>query len=438
MRAPQGAWALLSAACLLAPQPSAAVGLDSSRVRLEFGFATDVTNEQYVEETYSDTTFLSRSLRDVPETRRAGVAAMEWVSRAASGRWGMRWRPEVSIGDRARRASAAGRLDWLPDERSAWSLEPRFEWRDDESFGLERREWRGDLRARHRRAWSETDRVEFSAGGEWLEASGQDISLLLDRRVGRAAARWTHLPLFGWEWGMRLSAEARAFPDSSDRDHVEAEWGAEARRLFGGAQSLSSALELSRRSARREVASTRDRFWAPRASLALDLRSETGARLHWSAEGEAIRYDRPEEAAYFDYELLRTRLDLERDIGGGWAARVGPRLEWLLSAGNASERYAQTGVGIECERVTDRSWWSLGPEAGWRQYERETDRVVAQPGVHSSFAYYGVMALTEATWRSAWRLRLTADARIEKHRDASQDARSLYFSLDVRRLLAPS
>lgn len=412
--------------------------VDSSRVRIEIGVSTDVTNERFYEESYSDTTFESRDLRELPETRRAGVVAMDWAHRSASGRWGMRWRPECSIGDKVRRAGASGQWLWDPGTASVWSLEPRFEWRDDRSFGLERREWRGELRGRHRHTLSNSDRLDVTAGGEWLDASGEDVSVLLDRRVARGAVRWSHLPVFGWEWGMRLSADARAFPDSSTRDHIEAEWGGEVRRVFGDAHQFSATLDVARRSTWREPTSTRDRFLAPRAGIALDLRSADAVRLHWSADGEALRYDAPDAIAYFDYQVARTRLELERDLGGGWAARIGPRLEWLLSSANASERYAQTGVGLEVERVSARNWWNLGPEAGWRQYERETDTIIDSPGLHSSFAYYGLQALAELTLAGVWRARLLADARIEKHRDASQDARSLYFSLDVRRLLAPS
>ena len=425
-------------AMALSEGPARAAVMDSSRVRLEFGVSADVTNERFFEETYSDTTFESRDLRELPETRRAGVVAMDWVHRSASGRWGMRWRPECSIGDKVRRAGASGQWILDPGTASVWSLEPRFEWRDDRSFGLERSEWRGELRGRHRQTLSGSDRLDVTASGEWLEASGQDVSVLLDRRVARGGVRWSHLPVFGWEWGMRLGADARTFPDSSSRDHLEAEWGGEVRRVFGDAHQFSATLDVARRMAWREQVSTRDRFLAPRASVALDLRSADAVRLHWSADGEALRYDAPDAVAYFDYQVARTRLELERDLGGGWAARIGPRLEWLLSATNASERYAQTGAGLEVERIGAHSWWNVGPEAGWRQYERETDTIIDSPGLHSSFAFYGIQALAEMTLSGVWRARLLADARIEKHRDASQDARSLYFSLDVRRLLAPS
>lgn len=437
--ATRGALRILALGSALWAPPALAAGMpDSSHVRFELGFSTDLTNEQYFEESYTDTTFQARTLRDLPERRSAGVAAMEWALRGGSGTWGLWWRPEVSIGDKVRRASAAGRVVHMDGTIETWSLEPRVEWREDESFDLERREWRAALDLRHRRAMQDFGRLDLVVGGEWSDASGEDVSLLLDRRVARAALRWSHTPMFGWEWGMRASADARAFPDSIARDHLEAEWSAEARRLFGDAHQFSASLALAHREALHPTESTRDRFWAPRASLALDLRSADVARLHWYAEGEALRYRDSDPAVYFDYEVLRTRLELEKDIGGGVALRVGPRLEWLLSVANASERYTQSGVGLEFERFSLGHWWSVGPEAGWRQYERETDTVITAPGLHSSFAYYGIQALAEFTLASGWRTRLLADARIEKHRDASQDARSLYFSLDVRRLLAPS
>ena len=430
-------WAAIAACLVTSARTAESTGLDSARTRFEVGFATDVTNEQYYEEDYTDTTFLGRRLRELPESRSAGVAAMEWVRRGASGRWGMEWRPEVSFGDRTQRAGAAGRIRWLHANGGSVSIEPRIEWRDDHSFDLERTEWRGDLRARFQRPLGSTDRLELNGGAGWLAASGEDVSLLLDRRTARAGVRWSRLPVFGWEWGLRANTEGRQFPDSTERDHLESGFGAEARRLFGEGSTFSASIELTQRAALSATASTRDRFWAPRISIGLDLRPASAARLVWSAEAEAMRYRSPDALAYFDYETARTQLDLERDLGGGWSARIGPRLEWLLSASNASERYAQTGVGIQCDRFGTGAWWSLGPEAGWRQFERETDTIIAAPGIHSSFAYYGFQVLAEATLAGRWRTRLTADARIEKHRDASQDARSLYFSLDVRRLLAP-
>jgi len=437
-----GAWACSSAliACCLVTSVAlgAAPERDSTRFRIELGAATDVTNEQYFEESYSDTTFQSRLLREVPEHRSAAVAAIEWTHRSASSGRSWWWRPELSIGDHVRRVSSTAR--WTHDDglSSAWAVEPRVEWLEDESFGLDRREWRGGLSGQHRRRLGDSDRLELRLGGEWTETSGEDIVRSLDRRVARAGVRWMRMPLFGWEYGIRGSAEVRAFPDSVTRDHLETTWAAEARRPFGEAHQLSTEVALTHRGTLRSTASTRDRSWAPRAQVALDLRSAAAARLHWSAEGEAMRYATPDPAVYFDYELLRTRLELERDLGVGWALRAGPRLEWLLSGENATERYAESGAGLEFEQVARALWWSVGAEAGWRQYERETDTIIAAPGQHSSFAYYGLQTLLEWTVSNAWRARLHADARIEKHRDASQDGRSLYFSLDVRRLLAPS
>lgn len=407
-------------------------------MRFEVGIVTDLTNEQYFEETYSDTLFLTRTLRESPEHRTAGVVAMEWAIRGGPDAWGLSLRPEVVIGDKTRRATATGKWFSTAQGLGSWSFEPRIEWREDDSFGLERRDWRAAFDARHRRRLGEWDRLDLRVGGEWSDASGDAIASVLDRRVARTSARWARTPLLGWEWDVQASADARTFPDSTSRDHLESTLAVETRRLFGEAHQFTLALGTSHRGTLRDEHSTRDRYWAPRAQIALDLRSDASARLHWSAEGEAMRYAAPDAEVYFDYEFLRTRLDLERDLGVGWAMRIGPRLEWLLSIENASERYAQTGVGLEIEQLSPAAWWSVSPDAGWRQYERETDTIIVAPGLHSSFAYFGLQAMVEWTIAGAWRSRLLADGRVEKHRDPSQDARSLYFSVDVRRLLVPS
>ena len=55
-------------------------------------------------------------------------------------------------------------------------------------------------------------------------------------------------------------------------------------------------------------------------------------------------------------------------------------------------------------------------------------------GLHSSYAFYEIDLLADQALPGSLRLRAYVDARLESHVDHTQDARSLYFSLDLRRI----
>jgi hypothetical protein len=73
------------------------------------------------------------------------------------------------------------------------------------------------------------------------------------------------------------------------------------------------------------------------------------------------------------------------------------------------------------------------PIAGWRDYD-EGPAGSPTVGLHSSYAFYEVNVLADQALPGALRLRAYVNARYESHVDPAQDASSLYFSLDLRRL----
>ena len=93
---------------------------------------------------------------------------------------------------------------------------------------------------------------------------------------------------------------------------------------------------------------------------------------------------------------------------------------------------------LEVERFAT-GWWTLGPSYGYRRY-RETFTTAPALGAvpvlasRASFAYVQLDVLGEQPLPLRTRCRLFASGRIEQHSDPAQDARSLYISLDVRRL----
>ena len=71
------------------------------------------------------------------------------------------------------------------------------------------------------------------------------------------------------------------------------------------------------------------------------------------------------------------------------------------------------------------------PVAGWRDYDEAPDATV---GIHSSYSFAEINVLADQALPGALRLRAYVNGRLESHVDHAQDARSLYFSLDLRKL----
>src|SRR5262249_6070481 len=238
----------------------------------------------------------------------------------------------------------------------------------------------------------------------------------------------------GWDTELGYGADLRAFPDSANRNHVEQHGALTLRRSFLGAGTASVDAQLDRRVPLEDTPSTRDHFWSGHAdgTVFAPLRGRGMAELWLSGGG--YRYGRPDTSAYFDYTQASLQPMLHSSIGSSWGVRVGPRLEWLLAPDVVAERYRQFSLVLEAERLHLGDWLSLSPSAGWRDYERSSARLsLATPDLHSSYLFAEAEAFGEFGLPGRTRLRFSGSARFESHEDPSQDANSLYLSVDFRR-----
>jgi hypothetical protein len=126
---------------------------------------------------------------------------------------------------------------------------------------------------------------------------------------------------------------------------------------------------------------------------------------------------------------------MERDR---WRVGVGPRAERLWSDDAPDEEYSEWAGVVEWEWIGLGPFWEVQPAAGWRDY-RDTPPSSAAGGppiatARSAYAFYELSVIADQPLPGAMKLRSQLQTRWERHTDASQDARSLYFSIDVRRL----
>ncbi len=408
---------------------------DTNFVHFELGGSSDVTNERFYHDTFDDTTFTGRRLSGTPEYRSAGVAALDAAGAFARGSR-FRLRQEATAGDRLLRSYTRLELRAEPAEGYRLLLTPELDMRRDRSFGADHRELR--LRPNGRLRFSTVDRSdawELLLGGDWLRTAGTSEVITLDRNAGRAWLRWMHSPLDAlWETELGYGADVRAFPDSVVRDHVEQHGAVSLRRLLPGGGSAALEVQLDRRGTLYDAPSTRDHFWSGRAdaSAFVHLHESLTAELWLSADG--YRYDRPDTSVYFDYRLWTARPAFRWSLASDWGLRAGPRFEWLTAPGVPAERYRQIAAVLEVERLHGGDWWSFAPAAGWRQYQNSAATLsLANPDLHSSYLFLEGEVFADVALAGHVRLRLSGSGRYESHEDPSQDASSMYCSLDLRR-----
>jgi hypothetical protein len=346
----------------------------------------------------------------------------------------------LSLGDVLRRGalSAIWRSDFAPDWR--FSVSEDAELRQDRTFGRDLEEARISAGARLRRASADrTTLLEAGVRGEMSRSRGVGSEFLLDRDAARATLVLDRFPLHGSDWRLAYTFSVRAYPDSQSRDHrehlVEGRW----HRDVGDVHSLVLEVETTRRSTVHAPtggpapATSRDDFWTAIGAVENDLR--WGSRSWWTRVTlEGFRYDRPDSAVFFDYGLARA-LTGPRFGTLRWILTVGPRGEVLWSPESPAEEYREIGGFVEVEFATGGAWWTATPAAGWRDYsEVPFSDVLGASSPRSSFAFYEVSLLGDQPLAPGLRLHLLASGRYEAHVDAAHDARSLYFSLDVRKL----
>ena len=411
-------------------------GRDSLRVHIEAGVMTEVTNEQFYEDAYQDTTFLGRRLQGTPETSRAAVYLADVSGFFAHGRREYHLQQEVTLGDKLVRVAANGTIRLRPTNDWRLSLEPTLEGGRDRSFGLDRRELRAGVTGRARYALLDpANALELVSNADFLRTGGASDTYLLGHNNARTSLAWDHSPLDGLEWRLQTETDVRTFPDSASRSHWEQHLEASVRKDLAGGHSITAGVESQRRHTLHDAYSSRDRYWTHRANLDGVLRLGSSWTLHANSEAELFRYQTPDSTLDFDYELAHAQLSLRREMGLTWAAAAGPRYEQLTTTWDPTERYREISGVIELERIDAGGWWSVTPAAGWRGYERSSTNVsLSSSAIHSSYAFYALSLFADQAVPAGLRIRLLADGRLEKHQDPSQDSRSLYFSVDVRRL----
>lgn len=404
---------------------------DTLRFRIEVGGSTDVSNELFYEEAFEDTTFLGRRLVSSPQTRYAGVMATSLEGTRGARTHSYAVRNDLAIGNRVRR-DALG-VVWRSRLSPEWRLDatPRIEYRWDRSFDrdLEQIAASGTARLRHTFLDPGTA-AELGGRADFSRSSGTSAPFIPDRNAGGALLALERAALAGGDWRIEYAFNARAFPDSQLRDHYEHgidthwrnDWPAGSVWLeFGG----------ERRVPIYAAPSTRDRFLEGRIAAEAQTPLSDDFALRLRTEGEALHYDSPDDSLYFDYQIARAALSLRMESAGCWMLGVGPRVEALFSRLDPGESYREIGGALDCEYLSAHSWWSVSPAAGWRQYEPVPSGSI---GLHAPFAFYEVAAFADQSLAAALRARLSLSTRFEFHTDNSQDDRSLYFSLDVRRL----
>ena len=416
---------------------SGVAGADSLRIRLESGMSADVSNEQFYEDSFTDTTFLGRRLVSTPETRYAGVLYAGLEGTRAARRVRYQLHNELSYGDRLQRDALE--LAWVDDFAPAWrfSVVPRAEYRRDQTFGRDLEEWRSSARLRLRRSFADGwTFTELGAAGEFLRSSGQGADFILDRDVGAVSYALERAGLTGSDWRAGYSFSVRSFPDSSERNHLEHGWEARWRQELGPGCALTLESDGARRATVELAPTSRDNFWQERGAVEIEINGLRTVSWHARVEAEALQYDVEDNTLFFDSRLSRAGLTARLQTGAAWGLEVGPRGERLSSPREPGESYDEIGGAVEFESLAARAWWSVTPAAGWRAYQPVTTQpgVPALPGLHSDFAFYEVTLLGDQPLPGALRFRVSGTARLEAHTDSSQDARSLYFSFDLRRL----
>ncbi|MBI5710546.1 MAG: hypothetical protein HZC42_09625 [Candidatus Eisenbacteria bacterium] len=438
--------AALCAVCAALPGPQAvraasalpvAAAADSMRVRLESGMSADVSNEQFYEDAFTDTTFLGRRLVSTPETRYAAVLYAGLDGTRAARRVRYQLHNELSYGDRLQRDALD--LAWVDDFAPAWRffVAPRAEYRRDQTFGRDLEEWRSAARLRLRRSFGDgMTFAELGGAGELLRSSGQGADFILDRDAGTVSGSLERAGLTGSDWRAGYSFSVRSFPDSSERNHLEHGWEARWRQEFGPWCSLTLESDGSRRATVDLAPTSRDNFWQERGAVEIEINGLRTVSWHARVEGEALQYDVEDNTLFFDSRLWHARLSARLQTGAAWSLEAGPRGERLSSPREVGESYDEIGGAFELESLAAHAWWSVTPAAGWRAYEPAAAQpgVPALPGLHSDFAFYEVTVLGDQPLPGALRFRVSGTARLEAHTDSSQDARSLYFSFDLRRL----
>jgi hypothetical protein len=273
--------------------------------------------------------------------------------------------------------------------------------------------------------------IEGGATGDVIRTHGPGSEFLLDRNSVTGAIALDHLPLWGEEWRLGYSLADRVFPDSSERDHFEHGWDAHWRHPFIGGSALTLDAQAQRRRTQQVAPTSRDNFWSETGSIEADGRLSERWSLRLRLEDEGMQYDLQDSTVFFDYRIVRARLGAQLEHEARWSVTVGPIAEMLVSPLAPGEAYREIGGEVQLEIIGGGSWWNVTPAAGYRDYD-----ATQQPGLpgalHSSFTWVSLEAFVDQVLPGRTRLRALTSLRYELHTDPSQNAMSVYLSLQLR------
>jgi hypothetical protein len=180
------------------------------------------------------------------------------------------------------------------------------------------------------------------------------------------------------------------------------------------------------------VPTTRDNFWLRQAGLEAALRlSErwsASARLEWEDTG----FDAA-DPTYFDYSVARARWAGRYQPTPFTSVELAPHLEWLRAPLQRAEEFGEGGAEVEMAWIGARSYVSLSPAGGRREYRGAAGDAVV-PVSHSDYLFVELNGLLDFPFGGGVRVRGAGSVRWEEHDEDDDDSRSLYFSLDLRRI----
>ena len=405
---------------------------DTSRFRLEIGASTDLSNEIFYEDEV-DTTFLKTHLVSSPEAQISGVSRIALLGTRGARAFGYRIQNDVSLGTLVQSDVLELHGETLPAGSTRYDVLSRTMYRHDQSFDRDLTEGRADGYGRVRQPLGDVTRAELGGRWDFGRSGGPSATLIPDRNAGGGWIALERLPLVGTELRAGYGLMARAYPDSVVRDHYEHSWELHVRQDLPGLVILDLESVGQRRTPIYTAPNSRDAYVSTESSAELRWRPVERLEARARFDGEWLRYDHPDTLIYFDYDLMRASVTLRYE----WpvAVEVGPRFQWLRSPLEPAEGYDETAGAFEFEWLGLGHWWSFNPAFGWRNYALGPNGdPFTDVGLHSSYWFLEGSAFAEQSLGRAVRLRLAGSARDEHHQDPSQNARSLYFSLDIRRL----
>jgi hypothetical protein len=414
---------------------------DTTGFHVEIGATADFTNELFYEDAFVDTIALGRRLVGTPESRAGAVVLAALSGIRSNGTTIFTLTNEFGIGNKIQNDALGAYWRQGSPRGWQWFLVPTAEYRQDQTFdrNLEEARASATMRLRHGLAgaswWA-----EVAGTGEFLRTRGVGADFIPNRQGAGVGFFLDRAALLGPELHFGYEVRGRTFPDSTVRDHHEHRGGARWRQYFGAGNILTIESQVTRRATIRPAPTSRDNYWEGLGAVETSTRLGDATALVARLGAEGIRYDVQDSTVYFDYTIMRATVMPEFEHAR-WTLGIGPRGEWLASALAPAEEYREISGVLEFEWTPRGSWWTVTPAVGWRDYTEvlgaqpeAAGSAIELPSIHSSYAFYELGVIGDQALGANVRLRIYGSGRVELHTDDTQDTRSLYFSVDLRRL----